>query len=105
MLLVLICGAWKDGLTIRLFNNHSRSRARQPADRYNNARSHSYATGRDDDAPRVESAWGFDGEVTFATRRSGCNVFFVWEILRPLLRGATVVTVPDETSYDPHGRT
>jgi amino acid adenylation domain-containing protein len=30
-----------------------------------------------------------------------CNVFFVWEIIRPLLRGATVFCVPDETSYDP----
>jgi non-ribosomal peptide synthetase component F len=30
-----------------------------------------------------------------------CNVFFIWEILRPLLRGATVVAVPDEVSYDP----
>ena len=33
--------------------------------------------------------------------RVACNVFFVWEILRPLLRGATVVAVPDEASYDP----
>ncbi|KAI0477276.1 non-ribosomal peptide synthetase [Xylariaceae sp. FL0804] len=33
--------------------------------------------------------------------RVACNVFFIWEMLRPLLRGATVVTVPDETSYDP----
>ncbi|KAJ5925381.1 hypothetical protein N7454_008020 [Penicillium verhagenii] len=33
--------------------------------------------------------------------RVACNVFFVWEILRPLLRGATVVTVPDDVSYDP----
>ncbi|KAF2762990.1 putative hybrid NRPS/PKS enzyme [Pseudovirgaria hyperparasitica] len=33
--------------------------------------------------------------------RVACNVFFVWEIIRPLLRGATVVPVPDETSYDP----
>lgn len=33
--------------------------------------------------------------------RVACNVFFVWEIIRPLLRGATVVTVPDETSFDP----
>lgn len=33
--------------------------------------------------------------------RVACNVFFVWEILRPLLRGGTVVAVPDETSYDP----
>ncbi|KAK5092138.1 hypothetical protein LTR70_005743 [Exophiala xenobiotica] len=33
--------------------------------------------------------------------RVACNVFFIWEIIRPLLRGATVVTVSDETSYDP----
>lgn len=33
--------------------------------------------------------------------RVACNVFFVWEMLRPLVRGATVVTVPDEASYDP----
>ncbi|UZJ53737.1 hypothetical protein CBS101457_003057 [Exobasidium rhododendri] len=33
--------------------------------------------------------------------RVACNVFFVWEILRPLLRGATVVAVADEVSYDP----
>ncbi|PYI01456.1 acetyl-CoA synthetase-like protein [Aspergillus sclerotiicarbonarius CBS 121057] len=33
--------------------------------------------------------------------RVACNVFFIWEILRPLLRGATVVAVPDEISYDP----
>ena len=35
--------------------------------------------------------------------RVACNVFFVWEMLRPLLRGATVVAVPDEVSYDPVG--
>ncbi|TPX08586.1 uncharacterized protein E0L32_009925 [Thyridium curvatum] len=33
--------------------------------------------------------------------RVACNVFFIWEIIRPLLRGATVITVPDEASYDP----
>jgi amino acid adenylation domain-containing protein/thioester reductase-like protein len=33
--------------------------------------------------------------------RVACNVFFVWEMLRPLLRGATVLCVPDEVSYDP----
>ncbi|TVY81612.1 Linear gramicidin synthase subunit D [Lachnellula suecica] len=33
--------------------------------------------------------------------RVACNVFFIWEMLRPILRGATVVAVPDETSYDP----
>ncbi|CAN8099798.1 unnamed protein product [Discula destructiva] len=33
--------------------------------------------------------------------RVACNVFFVWEILRPLLRGATTFCVPDDASYDP----
>ncbi|PWN88855.1 acetyl-CoA synthetase-like protein [Acaromyces ingoldii] len=33
--------------------------------------------------------------------RVACNVFFVWEMLRPLLRGATTVAVPDVVSYDP----
>ncbi|EXJ81404.1 hypothetical protein A1O3_07695 [Capronia epimyces CBS 606.96] len=33
--------------------------------------------------------------------RVACNVFFIWEMLRPLLRGATVFAVPDEASYDP----
>jgi amino acid adenylation domain-containing protein/thioester reductase-like protein len=33
--------------------------------------------------------------------RVACNVFFIWEILRPLIRGATTVAVPDEASYDP----
>lgn len=33
--------------------------------------------------------------------RVACNVFFVWEILRPLIRGATVFAIPDEASYDP----
>jgi amino acid adenylation domain-containing protein/thioester reductase-like protein len=33
--------------------------------------------------------------------RVACNVFFVWEMLRPLLRGATVVAIPDNASYDP----
>lgn len=35
------------------------------------------------------------------TDRVACNVFFVWEMLRPLLRGATVVAIPDKASYDP----
>jgi amino acid adenylation domain-containing protein/thioester reductase-like protein len=33
--------------------------------------------------------------------RVACNVFFIWEMLRPLLRGATTICVPDEASYDP----
>lgn len=33
--------------------------------------------------------------------RVACNVFFIWEMLRPLFRGATVVAIPDDVSYDP----
>ncbi|MBW3605761.1 MAG: thioester reductase domain-containing protein [Actinobacteria bacterium] len=33
--------------------------------------------------------------------RVACNVFFIWEMLRPLLVGATVVVVADDVSYDP----
>ncbi len=33
--------------------------------------------------------------------REACNVFFVWEMLRPLLEGATLVVVPDDVIYDP----
>lgn len=33
--------------------------------------------------------------------RVACNVFFVWELLRPLLRGGTVYPIPDDVIYDP----
>ena len=33
--------------------------------------------------------------------REACNVFFVWEMLRPLLQGAGLVVVPDTVIYDP----
>lgn len=33
--------------------------------------------------------------------RVACNIFFVWEMIRPLLRGATTIAVPDSISYDP----
>ena len=33
--------------------------------------------------------------------RAGCNIFFVWEMWRPLLRGATAVVIPDDVIYDP----
>ncbi|EER05252.1 antibiotic synthetase, putative [Perkinsus marinus ATCC 50983] len=32
--------------------------------------------------------------------REACNVFFVWELLRPLLKGATLYVVPDAVIYD-----
>ncbi|MCA9791734.1 MAG: AMP-binding protein [Candidatus Eremiobacteraeota bacterium] len=34
-------------------------------------------------------------------QRVGCNIFFVWEIFRPLLRGATVYVISDDIIYDP----
>ncbi|TKY88467.1 hypothetical protein EX895_002455 [Sporisorium graminicola] len=33
--------------------------------------------------------------------RVACNVYFIWEMLRPLLRGATTYAIPDQSSYDP----
>jgi non-ribosomal peptide synthetase component F len=35
--------------------------------------------------------------------RVGCNVFLIWEMFRPLLRGATTVVIPDDVIYDPGG--
>jgi amino acid adenylation domain-containing protein/thioester reductase-like protein len=33
--------------------------------------------------------------------RVACGVFFIWEVFRPLLRGATSCIVPDDVIYDP----
>ena len=44
-------------------------------------------------------AWAAPYEKT--GEREACNVFFVWEMLRPLLRGATLVVIPDTVIYDP----
>ena len=33
--------------------------------------------------------------------RVACNVFFIWEFLRPLLKGATVYVIPDEVMFLP----
>ena len=33
--------------------------------------------------------------------RVGCNIFFPWEFLRPLLKGGTVCVIPDEIMYVP----
>lgn len=32
--------------------------------------------------------------------RVGCNVFFVWEVLRPLFRGGTSIVIPDDIIFD-----
>jgi amino acid adenylation domain-containing protein len=33
--------------------------------------------------------------------REACNVFFVWEVMRPLLQGLPSYIIPDEVIYDP----
>ncbi|XP_066999059.2 uncharacterized protein [Anabrus simplex] len=33
--------------------------------------------------------------------REACNVFFVWEMLRPLIKGVTMYIIPDDVIYDP----
>lgn len=33
--------------------------------------------------------------------RVASNIFFVWEMLRPLLKGATLYIIPDDVIYDP----
>ncbi|MGB3682567.1 MAG: amino acid adenylation domain-containing protein [Rubrobacteraceae bacterium] len=45
--------------------------------------------------------WRFDISDNGPGDRVGCNVFFIWEMLRPLLRGATTVVIPDDVIYDP----
>ena len=36
-----------------------------------------------------------------ADDRVACNVFFVWEMMRPLLKGIPLHVIPDTTIYDP----
>ena len=45
--------------------------------------------------------WRFGVSDYEAGDRVGCNVFFIWEMWRPLLRGATTCVVPDDVIYDP----
>ena len=33
--------------------------------------------------------------------RVGCNIFFPWEFLRPLLKGGTVYVIPDDVVFVP----
>lgn len=45
--------------------------------------------------------WRFGLDAPGKGDRVGCNVFFIWEALRPLLRGAASVVIPDDAIYDP----
>jgi amino acid adenylation domain-containing protein/thioester reductase-like protein len=46
-------------------------------------------------------AWRFELCDQGPGDRVACNVFFIWEMLRPLLRGGTVVVIGDDVIYDP----
>ncbi|WP_162924413.1 non-ribosomal peptide synthetase [Rubrobacter indicoceani] len=45
--------------------------------------------------------WRFGVDAPVPGDRVGCNVFFIWEALRPLLCGATTVVIPDRVIYSP----
>jgi amino acid adenylation domain-containing protein/thioester reductase-like protein len=53
-------------------------------------------------APVLSYLWRFGISDYAPGDRVGCNVFFIWEMLRPLLRGATTVVIPDDVIYDPN---
>ena len=52
-------------------------------------------------APVRSYLWRFGISDYEPGDRVGCNVFFIWEMIRPLLRGATTVVIPDDVIYDP----
>jgi amino acid adenylation domain-containing protein len=53
-------------------------------------------------APVLSYLWRFGTSDYAPGDRVGCNVFFIWEMMRPLLRGATTVVIPDDVIYDPN---
>ena len=66
-----------------------------------------YKNGIDDaNAEALIQTDGSSSEEGFAVVGSttqeveACNVFFVWEMLRPLLRGQRLAVIPDDTIYD-----
>jgi amino acid adenylation domain-containing protein/thioester reductase-like protein len=52
-------------------------------------------------APVASYMWRFGISDYHPGDRVGCNVFFIWEVFRPLLRGATSYVIPDDVIYDP----
>jgi amino acid adenylation domain-containing protein/thioester reductase-like protein len=52
-------------------------------------------------APVRSYLWRFGISDYAPGDKVGCNVFFIWEMMRPLLRGATTVVIPDDVIYDP----
>ena len=50
----------------------------------------------------VNSYWWRFVHLPYAgNEREACNVFFVWEVLRPLLQGLQAYVIPDDVIFDP----
>ncbi|ETR74697.1 MAG: Amino acid adenylation domain containing protein [Candidatus Magnetoglobus multicellularis str. Araruama] len=45
--------------------------------------------------------WRFAYKDYYPGERVACNIFFVWECLRPLIRGGACFVIPDTIIYDP----
>ncbi len=45
--------------------------------------------------------WQFEHLPYGEDEREACNVFFVWEVLRPLLMGRPAYIIPDDVIFDP----
>ena len=52
-------------------------------------------------APAVSYEWRFYTLLDYGPRNVvACNIFFVWKALCPLMRGDTVLPVPDDDIFD-----
>ena len=50
----------------------------------------------------VNSYWWRYQHLPYSSdEKEACNVFFVWEVLRPLLQGKTAQVIPDDVIFDP----
>lgn len=47
-------------------------------------------------------SWRYQHHPYAAGEREACNVFLVWEVIRPLLQGYPSYVIPDDVIYDPH---
>ncbi|QIN81356.1 amino acid adenylation domain-containing protein [Rubrobacter tropicus] len=52
-------------------------------------------------APVLSYLWRYGISDYGPDDRVGCSVFFVWEVLRPLLRGGASYVIGDDVIYDP----
>src|SRR5215217_9657877 len=52
-------------------------------------------------APVASYLWRFGISDYRPGDRVACGVFFIWEVFRPLLKGATSYVIPDDVVYDP----